>query len=66
MSPSSDTFYSFGLLEHILSFVTVNDLLAATEVNRRFKVAGRSNILWETACRRSLNIEENVQDEVGR
>ena len=38
---------SFGLLEHILSYAAVRDLVVATEVNRRWKEAGRSNVLWE-------------------
>jgi len=44
------TFDSFGILEHILSYVQVQDLVKATEVNRRFKLAGRSNVLWKAAC----------------
>ena len=51
MTATSATFDSFGILEHILSFVTVKDLLAATAVSRRFKTAGRSNTLWKDACR---------------
>ena len=50
MTAIADTFDSFGILEHILSFVAAQDLLAATEVSRRFKVAGRSDVLWEKAC----------------
>ena len=44
------TFDSFGILEHILSYVGVRELLAATQVNRRFKLAGRSHDLWKAAC----------------
>lgn len=50
MAAIADTVDSFGILEHILSFVAVQDLLAATEVSRRFKVAGRSSFLWKDAC----------------
>jgi F-box-like len=50
MTAIEDTFESFGVLEHILSYVSARDLLTATEVSRRFKVAGRSDFLWEEAC----------------
>jgi hypothetical protein len=50
MTAIADTLDSFGILEHILSYVAVQDLLAATAVSRRFKVAGRSNFLWKDAC----------------
>lgn len=71
MTSIADTFDSFGVLEHILSFVPAQDLLAATEVSRRFKVAGRSDFLWEEACvslwkgRKGMRVcEENVSHTV--
>jgi hypothetical protein len=43
-------FDSFGVLEHILSFASPKELVRATEVNQRWKEAGRSDILWKLAC----------------
>jgi hypothetical protein len=48
----SSTFDSFGILEHILSYVDSADLLTATCVNRRWKEAGRTDTLWKTAIAR--------------
>mmetsp|Transcript_74500 Transcript_74500/g.112262 ORF Transcript_74500/g.112262 Transcript_74500/m.112262 type:complete len:279 (+) Transcript_74500:106-942(+) len=42
-------FDSFGVLEHVLSYVEASDLLSATRVNRRWKEAGRNDELWEAA-----------------
>lgn len=47
--PSSSVFDSFGILEHILSFVDTSALLTATAVNRRWKEAGRNDDLWKVA-----------------
>jgi hypothetical protein len=52
MTPTSVVFDSFGILEYILSYSEVVDLLAVTQVNRRWKEAGRTDSLWEGATER--------------
>lgn len=52
-------FDSFGILEHILSYAEAQDLLPATCVSRRWKEAGRSDFLWESA------IQLRWEDKVG-
>lgn len=42
----------FGVLEHILSYVDSNDLLAASCVNKRWKEAARTDSLWKAAVLR--------------
>ena len=44
-------FDSFGVLEHVLSYSEVPDLLSASLVNKRWHQAARSDDLWEDACR---------------
>jgi len=39
------------LLEHILSFVSIHELLTAAFVNDRWKGAARSDMLWKPLCR---------------
>jgi hypothetical protein len=41
----------FGVLEHILSFVPVPDLVTASYVSKRWKEAARSDFLWKPLCR---------------
>lgn len=51
--PTNDiaaVFDSFGVLEHILSYASPKDLARCTEVNQRWKEAGRSDVLWKFAC----------------
>jgi hypothetical protein len=52
MTPTSVVFDSFGILEYILCYSEAVDLLAATQVNRRWKEAGRTDSLWEGATER--------------
>jgi len=49
--PTSITkvFEAVGLLEEILAFSDVSDLLVATVVSKRWKQAGRADFLWERA-----------------
>mmetsp|Transcript_4722 Transcript_4722/g.7010 ORF Transcript_4722/g.7010 Transcript_4722/m.7010 type:complete len:290 (+) Transcript_4722:14-883(+) len=54
MSPCEPTstakvFEAAGLLEEILAFSDVPDLLVATAVSKRWKEAGRADFLWEKA-----------------
>ncbi|KAL3935480.1 MAG: hypothetical protein SGBAC_009008 [Bacillariaceae sp.] len=55
----SSVFDSFGILETILSYVEARDLLQATMVNRRWKMAGRADSLWK------FHIEELWNGKVG-
>lgn len=50
MTPTSAVFDSFGVLEHILSFVSVPDLVTASYVSKRWKEAARSDFLWKPLC----------------
>lgn len=50
-SHASAVFESFGLLEHILSYSTVPELLTAAFVNERWKEAARSDVIWKPHCR---------------
>ena len=51
MNATSAVFDSFGLLEHIFSFMPVCDLLNASYISERWKEAARSDFLWKKACR---------------
>ncbi|CAJ1942682.1 unnamed protein product [Cylindrotheca closterium] len=55
----SRVFDSFGLLETILSYVDAKELLQSTMVNRRWKLAGRSDSLWKS------HIQKLWDDKVG-
>jgi len=46
----SSVFQCPGLLEYILSYSSITDLAAATEVNRWWKQAGRSDMIWKESC----------------
>lgn len=52
VNAEGSVFYSFGVLEHILSYADTNTLLSATAVNLRWKEAGRSDDLWKLATAR--------------
>mmetsp|Transcript_45184 Transcript_45184/g.110040 ORF Transcript_45184/g.110040 Transcript_45184/m.110040 type:complete len:612 (+) Transcript_45184:802-2637(+) len=56
----SSVFDSFGVLEHILSFVDTQTLLNATLVTRRFKKAGRHDDLWIKAIKRLWKDKKGV------
>ena len=43
---SSVVFDSFGILEQIFLFLSAHDLLQSSEVNRRWKIAARSDSIW--------------------
>jgi hypothetical protein len=45
-------FNSFGVLEHVLSYVDTDTLLSATSVSQRWKKAGRSENLWKAATQK--------------
>jgi hypothetical protein len=49
-----------GVLEHILSFLAVTDLLNATAVSRRWKKGGRIDPLWHVATRRLWATKKGV------
>jgi hypothetical protein len=49
-SETGQCFDSFGLLEHILEYSTVSDLLTAASVSQRWNEAARSDILWKGLC----------------
>ena len=51
MSGAGAVFDSYGLLEQILAFASVPELLAASVVNKRWKEAARLDSLWLRACR---------------
>ena len=61
-SPEEDSsvFDSFGVLEHILSFVDTQTLLNATLVTRRFKKAARHDDLWVEAIKRLWKDKKGV------
>lgn len=45
-------FDSFGVLEHILSYIDTDTLLSAAAVSRRWSQAGRNDDLWKSATLR--------------
>uniref|UniRef100_A0A7S4I343 F-box domain-containing protein n=1 Tax=Odontella aurita TaxID=265563 RepID=A0A7S4I343_9STRA len=64
-----------GLLENVLSFCPVPDLLSASASSRRLKEAARSDCLWREACKKlwegkmgmtSSNSEEGGDDQGNR
>jgi len=48
--PIIKVIYSYGLLEHILSYNSVVDVLGACNVNRRWNQAARTDGIWKAAC----------------
>jgi hypothetical protein len=48
-SVENEVFDSYGVLEHILSYVDAIDLVSVAHVSRRWKEASRADFLWKDA-----------------
>lgn len=61
-----NVFDTFGLLEHILSFCSVEEWIASSKVSRRWKEAGRMDFLWKRASEQLWvdKVGAPAQDEV--
>jgi F-box domain len=57
---------AIGVLEHILSFLSLPDLLNATTVSRRWKKGGRIDPLWQVATRRLWATKKGLTHCIGR
>jgi len=59
---NDDVFHAFGVLEHIFSYSTAKELAMASEVNKRWKIASRNDLLWLPHSQRLWNSKVAMQD----